>query len=385
MSPLHLSDLVPEWCDLDQGVAHLGQGVAQLSQVLSFLAEIIIPLLADVLFLAEIITARVPMPSCLLNTPCHSLLFSLSHLRWRTNPVVPCAPAEEGNPDFPDLISLNVAIEATPRQGGVGPWPRPGSGRQKLLMAGRPLVDSSELVWLNNLNLDYQSIPASDIPSSSHSIPTSSSSALEQKVDELASLSTGARTPMKNSDKSSNSAGTMIWVNKFESSCSALPKVGAKLHYIGLDLLLHFAGALFPLFDNDKGGEVIDVAPKGEEASGIERSTFALFMQPDCDGGGDGSDDGSGGLVEVVVVWWDGGGGGGSIVALVKTSIHKMDEKLNFPEVVHIHQEAPKGEEASGIERSTFALFMQPDCDFSNIASLVRISVVKYDVETWKE
>ncbi|THF98020.1 hypothetical protein TEA_007569 [Camellia sinensis var. sinensis] len=46
---------------------------------------------------------------------------------------------------------------------------------------------------------------------------------------------------------------------------------------------------------------------------------------------------------------------------------------------------APKGEEASGIERSTFALFMQPDCDFSNIASLVRISVVKYDVETWKE
>ncbi|KAI7987065.1 hypothetical protein LOK49_LG13G00454 [Camellia lanceoleosa] len=38
-------------------------------------------------------------------------------------------------------------------------------------------------------------------------------------------------------------------------------------------------------------------APKGEEASGIERSTFALFMQPD----------------------WD--------------------EKLNFPEVVHIHQE----------------------------------------------
>ncbi|CAL5443109.1 unnamed protein product [Camellia sinensis] len=124
-------------------------------------------------------------------------------------------------------------------------------------------------------------------------------------------------------------------------------------------------------------------APKGEEASGIERSTFALFMQPDCrperlevvnaiavpqlgvvdgadgdgppvvtgseelpnsknqdvvnfvgcisDGGGDGSGDGSGGMVEVVVVWWDGGGGGGSIVAL--------DEKLNFPEVVHIHQE----------------------------------------------
>ncbi|KAL6974356.1 hypothetical protein U1Q18_028539 [Sarracenia purpurea var. burkii] len=38
-------------------------------------------------------------------------------------------------------------------------------------------------------------------------------------------------------------------------------------------------------------------APKGKEASGLERSTFALFMQPD----------------------WD--------------------EKLNFPEAVHIHQE----------------------------------------------
>ena len=51
MSPLHLSDLVLEWCDLDQGVA-------MLSQVLSFLAEIIVPLLADVLFLAEIITRQ---------------------------------------------------------------------------------------------------------------------------------------------------------------------------------------------------------------------------------------------------------------------------------------------------------------------------------------
>ena len=47
-----------DWYDLDQGVAHLGQGVAQLSQVLSFLAEIIVPLLADVLFLAEIITRQ---------------------------------------------------------------------------------------------------------------------------------------------------------------------------------------------------------------------------------------------------------------------------------------------------------------------------------------
>ena len=49
MLPLHLSDLVLEWYDLDRGVA-------QLSQVLSFLAEIIVPLLADALFLAETTT-----------------------------------------------------------------------------------------------------------------------------------------------------------------------------------------------------------------------------------------------------------------------------------------------------------------------------------------
>ena len=58
MLPLHLSDLVLEWYDLDRGVAHLGRGVAQLSLVLSFLAEIIVPLLAGVLPLAEIITRR---------------------------------------------------------------------------------------------------------------------------------------------------------------------------------------------------------------------------------------------------------------------------------------------------------------------------------------
>mgnify|MGYP003703453259 CR=1 FL=1 len=58
MLPLHLSDLVPEWYDLDWGVAHLGLGVAQLSQVLSFLAEVIVPLLADALLLAEIIAYR---------------------------------------------------------------------------------------------------------------------------------------------------------------------------------------------------------------------------------------------------------------------------------------------------------------------------------------
>ena len=58
MLPLHPSDLVLEWYDLDRGVAHLGQGVEQLGQVLSFLAEIIVPLLADALFLAEITTCR---------------------------------------------------------------------------------------------------------------------------------------------------------------------------------------------------------------------------------------------------------------------------------------------------------------------------------------
>ena len=47
-----------EWRNLDRGVAHLGLGVAQLGQVLSFLAEIIVPLLADALLLAEIITCQ---------------------------------------------------------------------------------------------------------------------------------------------------------------------------------------------------------------------------------------------------------------------------------------------------------------------------------------
>ena len=51
MLSLHLSDLVPERYDLDRGVA-------QLSQVLSFLAEVIVPLLADALLLAEIIAYR---------------------------------------------------------------------------------------------------------------------------------------------------------------------------------------------------------------------------------------------------------------------------------------------------------------------------------------
>ena len=58
MLSLPLVFLFLDWCDLDQGVAHLGRGVAQLSQVLSFLAEIIETLLAEALSLAEIITCR---------------------------------------------------------------------------------------------------------------------------------------------------------------------------------------------------------------------------------------------------------------------------------------------------------------------------------------
>ena len=58
MSPLHPSDLVPEWYDLDRGVVHLGQGVAQLSPVLSFQADVVVTLLAEALPLAEIITCR---------------------------------------------------------------------------------------------------------------------------------------------------------------------------------------------------------------------------------------------------------------------------------------------------------------------------------------
>ncbi|KAF5934283.1 hypothetical protein HYC85_030454 [Camellia sinensis] len=48
MLPLYPSDLVLEWYDLGQGVAHLGQDVAQLSQVLSFLAEVIVSFVAEV-------------------------------------------------------------------------------------------------------------------------------------------------------------------------------------------------------------------------------------------------------------------------------------------------------------------------------------------------
>ena len=79
MLPLHLSDLVLEWYDLDRGVAHLGQGVARLSQVF-FLAEVIVTLVAEVLLLADVITCRSALPSSLLDTLCHSLVLSIYHL-----------------------------------------------------------------------------------------------------------------------------------------------------------------------------------------------------------------------------------------------------------------------------------------------------------------
>ncbi|KAI7981716.1 hypothetical protein LOK49_Contig16G00003, partial [Camellia lanceoleosa] len=91
MLPLNPSDLALDWYDLDRGVAHLGRGVAQLGQVLTFLAEVIVPLLAEVLLLADVITRR------------------------------------KGNPDFSRLhFSLNVANGTSPRRGSVGPRPRPG-------------------------------------------------------------------------------------------------------------------------------------------------------------------------------------------------------------------------------------------------------------------
>ena len=80
MLPLHPSDLVLEWYDLDRGVAHLGQGVAQLSQVLSFLAEVIVTLVAEALSLADVTTCRSATPSSLLDTLCHSLVLSIYHL-----------------------------------------------------------------------------------------------------------------------------------------------------------------------------------------------------------------------------------------------------------------------------------------------------------------
>ncbi|GMP56167.1 hypothetical protein CsSME_00020746 [Camellia sinensis var. sinensis] len=97
---------------------------------------------------------------------------------------------------------------------------------------------------LNNLNLGSTSLPASNIPSFSHTIAASSSSAMEEKIDELSALlSTGSKPPMKNFGKFFSSAGTTIWVSKSANSCYGFPKGGMKLHHIGLALLLPFAEA----------------------------------------------------------------------------------------------------------------------------------------------
>ena len=91
MLPLHLSDLVLEWYDLDRGVAHLGQGVAQLSQALSFLAEVIVTLVAEALSLADVITCRSALPSSLLDTLSHCLVLSVYHLFEENHlAVAPC-------------------------------------------------------------------------------------------------------------------------------------------------------------------------------------------------------------------------------------------------------------------------------------------------------
>ena len=93
MLPLHLSDLVLEWYDLDRGVAHLGQGVAQLSQVLSFLAEVIVTLVAEVLWLADVTPCRSAIPSSLLDTPCQGLVLSIYHLFEENQPTVATCPS----------------------------------------------------------------------------------------------------------------------------------------------------------------------------------------------------------------------------------------------------------------------------------------------------
>ena len=90
---MNLSDLVLEWYDLDRGVAHLGQGVTQLSQVLSFLAEVIVTLVAEALSLADVITCRSALSCSLLDTLCHSLVFSLSHLLEENQPGSATCPS----------------------------------------------------------------------------------------------------------------------------------------------------------------------------------------------------------------------------------------------------------------------------------------------------
>mgnify|MGYP003702584429 CR=1 FL=1 len=92
MLPLHLSDLVLEWYDLDRGVAHLGQGVAQLSQVLSFLAEVIVTLVAEALLLADVTPCRSAFLSSLLDTLCQSFVLSIYHLFGENQPAVATCP-----------------------------------------------------------------------------------------------------------------------------------------------------------------------------------------------------------------------------------------------------------------------------------------------------
>ena len=86
MSPLHPSDLVLEWYDLDRGVA-------QLSQVLSFLAEVIVTLVAEALSLADGIACRSALPCSLLDTLCQSLVLSIYHHFEEIQPAVATCPS----------------------------------------------------------------------------------------------------------------------------------------------------------------------------------------------------------------------------------------------------------------------------------------------------
>ena len=93
MGPLHQRDLVPERYDLDLGGAQLGHGVAQLSQVLSFLAKVIVSLVAEALFLADVINCRSALPSSLLDPPCQSLVLSIYRLFEENQPAVAMCPS----------------------------------------------------------------------------------------------------------------------------------------------------------------------------------------------------------------------------------------------------------------------------------------------------
>ena len=86
MLPLHLSDLVLEWYDLDRGVA-------QLNQVLSFLAEVIVTVVAEALSLADVITCRSALPGSLLDTLCLTHVLSIYHLFEENQPTVAMCPS----------------------------------------------------------------------------------------------------------------------------------------------------------------------------------------------------------------------------------------------------------------------------------------------------